>query len=131
MGKYTSVSKMRDNNVVWSKRVFLEAKEPAIAAVPGFDMFSAVEASCADVVCVQESSGYAVWYERKLAQNDERFQNGVENGLYLLRFFAPPNREDAIEYAVLAANNDRDAAKQIRALDSLVPGSIQLEGELW
>jgi hypothetical protein len=73
----------------------------------------------AEVYCCEESNGYAVWYVRRLANNDKRGASGIENADYLLQYFGKNNRDDAIERAVLAANSDPSADKVIAALDAL------------
>lgn len=73
----------------------------------------------AEVYCCEESNGYAVWYARRLAKDDKRNGNGVENGDYLLAYMSKIQRDDAIERAVLIANSDANADNVIRALDAL------------
>jgi hypothetical protein len=73
----------------------------------------------AEVYCCEESNGYAVWYVRRLANNDKRGASGIENADYLLQYFGKNNRDDAIEHAVLVANSDPSADKVIAALDAL------------
>jgi hypothetical protein len=72
-----------------------------------------------EVYCCEEANGYAVWYVRKLHKDDERGVRGVENADYLLNFYSKNARDDAIERAVLIANNATDPAQAIAALDAL------------
>jgi hypothetical protein len=72
-----------------------------------------------EVYCCEESNGYAVWYVRRLANNDGRGVSGIENGDYLLDYYAKNSRDDAIERAVLVANSDPSSDKIIAALDAL------------
>lgn len=71
------------------------------------------------VYCCEESNGYAVWYVRRLARDDRRGRPGVESADYLLDFFPPNRRDDAIERAVLVANSASDVDSLIAALDGL------------
>lgn len=71
----------------------------------------------AEVYCSEEANGYAVWYVRKLSRDDARGGQGVENGDYLLAYYARSRRDDAIERAVLLANGGKNADDVIRALD--------------
>ncbi len=73
----------------------------------------------AEVCCCEESNGYAVWYVRRLARDDRRGTAGVESGDYLLDFFPPSRRDDALERAVLVANSAADVDQLIAALDKL------------
>lgn len=73
----------------------------------------------AEVYCCEESNGYAVWYVRRLAKDDRRGLTGAENGDYLLDFFPQTRRDDAIERAVLVANNGGDPNEIIASLDKL------------
>ncbi|RJG01751.1 hypothetical protein [Noviherbaspirillum sedimenti] len=73
----------------------------------------------AEVYCCEESNGYAVWYVRRLAKDDRRGMAGVESADYLLDFFPKTRRDDAIERAVLVANNAVDVDQLIAALDAL------------
>ncbi|WP_353155960.1 hypothetical protein [Herminiimonas fonticola] len=72
-----------------------------------------------EVYCCEESNGYAVWYARRLAKDDDRNTAGAENGDYLLAYFAKTKRDDAIEHAVLIANSDATVDAVIAALDAL------------
>lgn len=72
-----------------------------------------------EVYCCEESNGYAVWYARRLAKDDERNTTGTENGDYLLAYFAKTKRDDAIEHAVLIANSETTVDAVITALDAL------------
>jgi len=72
-----------------------------------------------EVYCCEESNGYAVWYARRLAKDDERNGSGTENGDYLLNFYGKNGRDEAIERAVLVATSDASADKVIAALDAL------------
>jgi hypothetical protein len=72
-----------------------------------------------EVYCCEESNGYAVWYVRKLARDDELGSDDVENGDYLLNFYSKLNRDEAIERAVLIANSESSVDKLILALDAL------------
>ncbi|MFC7298772.1 hypothetical protein [Herminiimonas aquatilis] len=79
-----------------------------------------------EVYCCEESNGYAVWYARRLAKDDSRNNGGIENGDYLLNFFAKTKRDDAIERAVLIANSDPSADKVIAALDALAKNAQKI-----
>lgn len=70
-----------------------------------------------EVYCCEEANGYSVWYVRRLARDDGRGKQGMENGDYLLNFFSKTSRDDAIERAVLLANSDASADKVIDTLD--------------
>ncbi|RJG08013.1 hypothetical protein D3870_11885 [Noviherbaspirillum cavernae] len=72
-----------------------------------------------EVYCCEESNGYAVWYVRRLAMDDKRGAEHVENGDYLLNYYSKHDRDAAIERAVLAANSDTSAEGLIIALDKL------------
>src|SRR4051812_24030276 len=67
----------------------------------------------AEVYCSEESNGYAVWYVRKLPKDDPRGMPDLGNGDYLLCYFSRTRRDDAIEYAVLAANSAGEPEKLI------------------
>jgi hypothetical protein len=73
----------------------------------------------AEVYCCEESNGYAVWYVRKLARDDSRGVQGVENADYLLHYFPKNGRDDAIERAVLISHSDPSVDKVIHNLDTL------------
>ncbi len=72
-----------------------------------------------EVYCCEESNGYAVWYVRRLGKEDARGVKGVENGDYLLKFYAQSGRDAAIEHAVLLANSSDSAEQIIEKLDAL------------
>ena len=72
-----------------------------------------------EVYCCEESNGYAVWYARRLAKDDDRNNSGIENGDYLLHYVAKTKRDEAIEQAVLLANSDASVDKIIATLDGL------------
>ncbi len=72
-----------------------------------------------EVYCCEESNGYAVWYVRRLAKDDQRGIKGLDSADYLLDFFAKNRRDDALERAVLIANSDLSSDKIIEALDTL------------
>jgi hypothetical protein len=80
----------------------------------------------AEVYCSEESNGYAVWYVRKLSKEDSRGAPGVDNGDYLLSYFSKARRDDAIEYAVLAANGATQPEKLIESLDKLAASGQKL-----
>jgi hypothetical protein len=73
----------------------------------------------AEIYCCQEANGYAVWYVRRLARDDIRGVEGTENADYLLNYFSPNDRDEAIERAVLLANSGASADKVIEVLDRL------------
>ncbi len=73
----------------------------------------------AEVYCCEESNGYAVWYVRKLAKDDKRSAQGMENGDYLLNYFPKSGRDAAIESAVLISNSDASVDRIIAHLDEL------------
>lgn len=79
-----------------------------------------------EVYCCEESNGYAVWYVRRLAKDDQRGMAGVESGDYLLDFFSKTRRDDAIERAVLIANSATSEDKLIQALDALAAQSKKI-----
>lgn len=72
-----------------------------------------------EVYCCEESNGYAVWYVRRLARDDDRGAKGTENGDYLLHYFPRTARDAAIERAVLIANSAPHPDHVIEALDKL------------
>ena len=80
----------------------------------------------AEVYCCEESNGYAVWYARRLAKDDSRNVSKVENGDYLLGYFASTKRDDAIEHAVLIANSDSDVDQVISKLDALAKNAQKI-----
>lgn len=69
----------------------------------------------ASVHCIREVSGYAVWYHRNLKDEEG---SPVADGSYLLGLFGGRMRDEAIEFAVLAASPGLDATEAILALDS-------------
>lgn len=73
----------------------------------------------AEVYCCEEANGFAVWYVRKLPHADQRGAAGVDNGDYLLGFFARNRRDDAITRAVQVATGAASSDLQIAALDAL------------
>jgi len=77
----------------------------------------------AEIYCCEESNGYAVWYVRKLARDDARGAQGVENADYLLQYFPKSGRDDAIERAVLLANCDPSVDRVIGKLDEMAAGA--------
>lgn len=94
----------RKERTVWRK--YLRYEEEGQSFMP--------ETKFAGIFCVREVSGYAVWYRRYLYDNT---QNGIPDGDYLLRFFAPESRHAAIEFAVLASKPSLSAENAIEALD--------------
>ncbi len=73
----------------------------------------------AEIYCCEESNGYAVWYVRRLAKDDERGVKGIDNGDYLLAYFSKHQRDAAIERAVLVANSDASPDHIIEAIDTI------------
>lgn len=73
-----------------------------------------------EVYCCEEANGYAVWYVRRLGRQSGRSVPTVEDGDYLLRYFAKDRRDAAIEWAVLVANSGIDAQAAIAALDAAI-----------
>lgn len=73
----------------------------------------------AEIYCCEESNGYAVWYVRRLAKDDTRGGQGIENADYLINYYGKNGRDEAIERAVLIANSASTADKVIEALDGL------------
>ena len=71
----------------------------------------------AEVYCSEEANGYAVWYVRKLGKDAAIGMAGTEDGDYLLCFYARSARDEAIEFAVLAANEGMSAPEVVQALD--------------
>ena len=76
-----------------------------------------------EVYCCEESNGYSIWYVRRLPKDDRRGLPEVENGDYLLGFFGKTARNDAIERAVLIANDGGTIEDIIVALDRLAKGA--------
>lgn len=74
----------------------------------------------AEVYCCEEANGFGVWYVRKLGKQDGHGLATVENGDYLLRYFARERRDEAIEWAVLAANAGTSTAAVIASLDATI-----------
>lgn len=93
------------DRTVWRK--YLRYEEEGQSFMP--------ETKSAGVFCVREVSGYAVWYRRYLYENSP---NGLPDGDYLLRFFAPESRHSAIEFAVLVSRPELSAEDAIAALDA-------------
>lgn len=80
----------------------------------------------AGVFCVREVSGYAVWYRRWL--KDDNDEAVAANGDYLLRFYSPTARDEAIEFAVLATTNHRDDEPDLlRILDIAATKAQRIE----
>lgn len=79
-----------------------------------------------EVYCCEEANGYGVWYVRKLGKNDGRGSQSVENGDYLLRYFAKDRRDEAIEWAVLIANTGADIDGVINGLDESIAGGQRI-----
>jgi hypothetical protein len=73
----------------------------------------------AEVYCCEEVNGYAVWYVRRLAREDNVGNPDVDNADYLLVYFAKHKRDEAIEYAVLVSNSHQSADETLKALDEL------------
>lgn len=73
----------------------------------------------AEIYACEESNGYAIWYVRRLAKDDQRGLSGVESGDYLLDFFPKTGRDDALERAVLIANSAPSQDKIIETLDKV------------
>ena len=84
------------------------------------DEYPLTAAHSAEVYCCEEANGFAVWYVRKLGKNDGRGLNTVENGDYLMRFFAKDRRDQAIEWSVLIGNSNAEVNEVINGLDELV-----------
>jgi hypothetical protein len=80
----------------------------------------------AEVYCCEESNGYAVWYVRRLAKDDAKGLQGVENADYLLQYFSKNARDAAIERAVLVANSDPSPDRIIEALDKLAAAAQKI-----
>ncbi|MBI1890418.1 MAG: hypothetical protein HYS18_07225 [Burkholderiales bacterium] len=76
-----------------------------------------------EIYCCEEANGYAIWYVRKLAKDDQRGLAGVESGDYLLDYFPKTGRNDAIERAVLLANSAGTPEQIIKSLDTLAKTS--------
>ncbi|WP_257806714.1 hypothetical protein [Burkholderia glumae] len=90
------------------------------------EMFS--DDTFAGVFCIREVSGYGVWYVRHLDRNDKHAP--VADGKYLLRFFAPAARHEAIEYAVVTATSSGEADPDavIARLDRLASDGCRVSG---
>lgn len=80
----------------------------------------------AEVYCCEEVNGYAVWYVRRLAKEDNIGNPAIENADYLLTYFAKDKRDEAIERAVLAANSHGTAAGILAALDDLAKAAQKI-----
>jgi hypothetical protein len=98
----------------WRKYIVFERKE---------EIFS--EDSFAGVFCIREVSGYGVWYMRKLSTDAD--EEKEINGKYLLRFFAPEARHEAIEFAVVTAGIERDSDVALRRLDDLAKSALRVQ----
>lgn len=115
---------------VWRK--YLKHEEPE-------GVFGHLDAKYAGVFCVREVSGYAVWYRRRLAGKfgtAEAVKEGRADGDYLLRFYAPDGKHEAIEFAVLATRPGEDPAAALAYLDALVKDDLRIEtttgnGPVW
>jgi DNA-directed RNA polymerase subunit RPC12/RpoP len=109
-----------NERTVWSKTLHHESDGG------DDDLFATVW--FASVRCVHEVSGYAVWYQRRLKSNGG--ESGVSNGDYLLGFYATDARDDAIEFAVLAAMKPAaDHVDPIQALDLLAAKAQRIESK--
>ena len=67
----------------------------------------------AEIYCCEEVNGFAVWYARRLGKSGPSGASGVDNGDYLLRFFSPMRRDEAIEWAVLISNSAGNSAANV------------------
>jgi|GEM_PF-893325 len=80
----------------------------------------------AEVYCCQEANGHSVWYVRRLPRDDTRGIAGTENGDYLLAYYGPQQRDEAIERAVLIANCDASPDRIIPELDRLAASARRI-----
>lgn len=71
------------------------------------------------IACIEETSGFAVWYRRDLVDGDKRGLADVSNGRYLLAFFSESKKDDAIEFAVRNVLPGNDVVEQVHFLDGL------------
>jgi hypothetical protein len=97
------------------------------------DVFIRDAGRCATVLCVREVSGYAVWYRRFLnsapaegGPASTAQLGGMEDGTYLLGFFEPRAKHEAIEFAVMATMPGAELAVVVAHLDSLAKGAMLL-----
>jgi hypothetical protein len=111
----------RLNKTVWSKFVIADERDPN-------EIFQENPASTLQVSCVEETSGFAIWYSRYMSEEDpRRLVTKVKNGEYLLKFFHPDQRDEAIEFAVLVATKEAEGSEAaVRYLDHQIIGGLQL-----
>lgn len=74
----------------------------------------------AKIVCIREVSGYAVWYIRQLEEVRVETDGFPLDGSYLLKFFSPTAREEAIEFAERVAGLRGDNWATIAQLDDFM-----------
>lgn len=72
-----------------------------------------------EIYCCEESNGYAIWYARRLAKDDQRGVKGTENADYLLGYYSKNSRDEAIERSVMLANSGASMEQTIETLDKL------------
>lgn len=101
----------------WRKYIVYERHE---------EIFS--EETFAGIFCIREVSGYGVWYVRQLDRRDENAP--IADGKYLLRFFDPDARHEAIEFAVVTATagSETEPDAVIARLDRLASESCRVSG---
>jgi hypothetical protein len=107
-----TISSKIDEKTVWTKQVLQQSVVD--------DTYGLATVYDATVTCVEETSGFAVWYHRNL--NDQSEVVVTKNGDYLLKFFALELRDDAIEFAVLMAQPTPGYDDTVAMLDGLAKG---------
>lgn len=107
------------NNILWSKWL---AEEP-----PHVDPFTEKVRLAVAVHCVQENTGFSVWYDRSIDADEPLGVTGTKNGAYLLKFFGPSHKNNAIEFAVRSVLPDQDPKLAIAHLDGLAAQAELIE----
>ena len=97
--------------ILWSKWLL---EEP-----PHADPFTEKVRLAVAVHCVEENTGFSVWYDRSIDAAEPLGVTGTKNGVYLLKFFGPNQKDNAIEFAVRSVLPDPDPKLAIAHLDGL------------
>lgn len=104
-----------DARTVWRKYLRHENGEGFMTDGPSVGVF-----------CIREVSGYAVWYCRWL-KDEQAGQVASVDGDYLLRFFAPGGKHEAIEFAVLSTSPGAVSEVAVAHLDGLAKHALLLD----
>lgn len=111
---------MRNHDkILWSKWL---AEEPHHV-----DPFTEAVRLAVAVHCVEENTGFSVWYDRSIDPAEPLGVTGTINGAYLLKFFGPNQKNKAIEFAVRSVLPDPDPKLAIIHLDGLAAHAELIE----